>query len=85
MAERRAALLNRQQMELSDLDQRLQEDEAQVQRTAAADWEVAFARDKLALKERHYKVGLGLDYMCLRCSGLCCAVPVDQRSGKTSD
>ena len=61
MAERRAALLNRQQMELSQLDQRLQEDESQVQRTAAADWEVAFARDKLALKERHYKVGLSLD------------------------
>ena len=61
MAERRAALLNRQQMELSELDQRLLEDESQVQRTAAADWEVAFARDKLALKERHYKVRLSLD------------------------
>jgi hypothetical protein len=56
MAEKRAALLNRQQVELSDLDRRLQEDEGQVQRTAAADWEVAFARDRLSLKERHYKV-----------------------------
>ena len=40
------------------------------------DWEVAFACDKLALKERHYKVGLSLDQVpvsevvvsVLRCS-----------------
>ena len=64
MAERRAALLNRQQLELSALDQRLQEDEGQVQRNAAADWEVAFSRDKLALKERHYKVGVVCYWRC---------------------
>lgn len=56
LAEHRATLLNRHQVELAELKHRLSEDEREAQQAAASDWEVSFARDKLALKERHYKV-----------------------------
>lgn len=62
LAESRARLLNRQQMELANLQRRLAEDENEAEKGAALDWEVSLARDKLALKERHYKVKHGQSY-----------------------
>ena len=54
--QRRADLLNEQQLELSELDRKLSDEQTRVERRAVADWEVKYARAKLEMKERHYKV-----------------------------
>lgn len=56
LQQRRAELLNKQQLELSDLDRKLSEEERDVKKGALVDWEVKFARANLDLKEKHYKV-----------------------------
>ena len=43
-------------MELADLDQRQQEEQKDIEHGALSDWEVRFARAKLDLKNKHYKV-----------------------------
>ncbi|RUS80922.1 hypothetical protein EGW08_011303, partial [Elysia chlorotica] len=53
--ERRSELLNRQHLEQAKLDRQLAQEEAQIKEGALKDWEVEFARAKLALKEKHYK------------------------------
>lgn len=55
--QRRAQLLNKQQLELAELDRRQSEEQKEIERGALTDWEVRYARAKLDLKERHYKVG----------------------------
>ena len=52
----RTQLLNRQQLELSDLDKKLADEERNIEKGALTDWEVRYARAKLDLKEKHYKV-----------------------------
>lgn len=52
----RTQLLNKQQMEVSDLDRKLAEEEREIEKGALSDWEVRYARAKLNLKEKHYKV-----------------------------
>ena len=54
--EKRSELLNRQQLEQAKLDRQLAEEEGHIKTGALKDWEVEFARAKLALKEKHYKV-----------------------------
>ena len=49
-------MLNKQQLELSDLDRQLAEEQKEIERGALRDWEVRRARAKLDLKEKHYKV-----------------------------
>ena len=56
LQQRRAQLLNRQQIEQSGLDRRQADEKKQIQHGALSDWEVRFARAKLELKEKHYKV-----------------------------
>ena len=56
--QRRDQLLNKQQLELSDLDRQLAEEQKEIERGALRDWEVRRARAKLDLKEKHYKVRL---------------------------
>ncbi len=54
--QRRTELLNRQQLELADLDRRHSDEQKQIEKGALTDWEVKFARAKLDEKEKHYKV-----------------------------
>ena len=56
LQQRRAQLLNRQQIEQSGLDRRQADERKQIQHGTLSDWEVRFARAKLELKEKHYKV-----------------------------
>lgn len=41
---------------MADLERRLSEEEQDIERGALTDWEVQYARAKLDLKEKHYKV-----------------------------
>ena len=61
----RTQLLNRQQLELSDLDKKLAEEERNIEKGALTDWEVRYARAKLDLKEKHYKVGRKVSHYLL--------------------
>ena len=63
--QRRDQLLNKQQLELSDLDRQLAEEQKEIERGAFRDWEVRRARAKLDLKEKHYKVRLIVSVYCL--------------------
>lgn len=56
LAQKRAELLNRQQQELSALDRQQASEKGDIERGALSDWELEFAKAKLALKEKHYKV-----------------------------
>ena len=56
--QRRDQLLNKQHLELSDLERKLAEEQKEIERGALRDWEVRHARAKLDLKEKHYKVYL---------------------------
>ena len=58
LQERRAELLNKHQQELSALDRRQASEKGDVESGALADCELKFAKAKLALKEKHYKVRL---------------------------
>eukprot|EP00058_Branchiostoma_floridae_P012905 XP_002598393.1 hypothetical protein BRAFLDRAFT_128123 [Branchiostoma floridae] len=55
LAQQRAEMLNRQQLELSSLDRRHSQEARQLEQSALSDWELRFAQAKLALKEKHYK------------------------------
>ncbi|KAI8480901.1 hypothetical protein Bbelb_413740, partial [Branchiostoma belcheri] len=55
LAQLRAEMLNRQQLELSSLDRRHSQEARQLEQSALSDWELRFAQAKLALKEKHYK------------------------------
>ena len=58
--QRRTDLLNEQQLELSELDRKQADEQKKIEKKASADWEVKYARAKLDLKDRHYKVRIGL-------------------------
>ena len=54
--ERRAQLLNKQQLELANLERQHSDEQKEIERGTLTDWEVRYARAKLDLKEKHYKV-----------------------------
>ena len=56
--QRKAALLNQQQLELSKLEREMAQEKRDIEQGALADWELRYAHSKLAMKERHYQVGL---------------------------
>ena len=56
LEQRRAQLLNQQQLKQSALDKKHAEERKQIQHGTLAEWEVRFARAKLELKEKHYQV-----------------------------
>ena len=58
--QRKAALLNQQQLELNKLEKELANEKRAIQQGALSDWELRYAKAKLELKERHYQV-----YTCL--------------------
>lgn len=61
LQQRRAQLLNQQQLRQSALDKKHAEERKQIQHGVLSDWEIRFARAKLELKEKHYQVGIILD------------------------
>lgn len=54
--QRKAQLLNKQQLQLSALERKHSEELRKLKTSATADWEVRYARAKLELKEKHYQV-----------------------------
>lgn len=56
LQQRKAQLLNKQQLEQSGLERKQNEEIRKLRTTATADWEVRYARAKLDLKEKHYEV-----------------------------
>ena len=58
LQQRRAQLLNQQQLRQSALDKKQAEERKQIQHGVLSDWEIRFARAKLELKEKHYQVGI---------------------------
>lgn len=56
LQQKRAQLLNQQQLRQSALDKKHAEQRKQIQHGVLSDWEVRFARAKLELKEKHYQV-----------------------------
>ena len=61
--QRKAALLNQQQVELNKLERELKEEKKAIEKGALSDWELRYARAKLEMKERHYQVRT-LQYLC---------------------
>lgn len=55
LQQRRAELMQQHQQELSDLDRQHANEKGPTEQGALADWELAYAKAKLALKEKHYK------------------------------
>ncbi|CAH1797049.1 unnamed protein product [Owenia fusiformis] len=55
LQQKRAELLNRQQLEMSQLDKKHANEQKEIKKGALAEWEVRYARAKLDMKERHYK------------------------------
>nr|XP_054760149.1 uncharacterized protein LOC129266332 [Lytechinus pictus] len=53
--QRKAALLNKQQIELNKLERELAEEKKGIEKGALSDWELRYARAKLEMKERHYQ------------------------------
>ncbi|XP_022100041.1 trichohyalin-like [Acanthaster planci] len=53
--QRRAALLNQQQLELSKLEREMAQERRDIEQGALADWELRYAHGKLEMKERHYQ------------------------------
>ena len=58
LQQRRAQLLNQQQLRQSALDRKHADQRKQIEHGLQSDWEVRFARAKLELKEKHYQVRL---------------------------
>lgn len=56
LQQRKAQLLNKQQLEQSGLERKHNEEIRKLRTTATADWEVRYAQAKLDLKEKHYEV-----------------------------
>ena len=54
--QRKAQLLNKQQLEQSALERKQNEELRKLKTSATGDWEVRYARAKLELKEKHYEV-----------------------------
>ena len=54
--QRRTQLLNKQALEATDLEKKYADEQKVLERGVLTDWEVDFARAKLNLKEKHYKV-----------------------------
>lgn len=54
--QRKAALLNKQQIELNKLERELADEKKGIEKGALNDWELRYARAKLQMKERHYQV-----------------------------
>ena len=54
--QRKAALLNKQQIELNKLERELADEKKGIEKGALSDWELRYARAKLQMKERHYQV-----------------------------
>ncbi|XP_077985306.1 uncharacterized protein LOC144439946 [Glandiceps talaboti] len=55
LQQKKAELLNKQQLELAELEQRLASERRQKEQEAIQDWELRYARAKLDLKEKHYQ------------------------------
>ncbi|XP_033646870.1 uncharacterized protein LOC117306372 isoform X1 [Asterias rubens] len=55
MEQKKAALLNQQQLELSKLEREFAQEKRDIEQGALADWELRYARSKLSMKERHYQ------------------------------
>ncbi|XP_071958404.1 uncharacterized protein [Antedon mediterranea] len=55
LQQRRASLLNKQQLEMSQLEKELSAEKLQIEQGALSDWELRYARAKLEMKERHYQ------------------------------
>nr|XP_002738967.1 PREDICTED: uncharacterized protein LOC100369241 [Saccoglossus kowalevskii] len=55
MQQKKAELLNKQQIELAELEKRLAEERRHQEQEALQDWELRYARAKLDLKEKHYQ------------------------------
>ena len=49
-------LLNNQSLAMAELDKEYLREQKEIQQGELTDWEVQFARAKLQLKEKHYKV-----------------------------
>ena len=65
LQQKRAQLLNQQQLRQSALDKKHADQRKQIQHGVQSDWEVRFARAKLELKEKHYQVSLdGKGFSC---------------------
>jgi len=43
---------------MGQLDQRQSQEQLEIERNALTDWELRYARAKLDLKEKHYKVNI---------------------------
>jgi hypothetical protein len=56
----RNQLLNQHQLELSSLDKKLFAEEQDIEKGALADWEVEYAKAKLNMKEKHYRVNINV-------------------------
>lgn len=54
--QQREQILQQHKNDLDDLERNLANERQEAERTALMDWEVQYARAKLNLKERHYKV-----------------------------
>ncbi|XP_033122761.1 uncharacterized protein LOC117121631 [Anneissia japonica] len=55
LRQRRASVLNKQQIEMSQLEKDLSAEKHEIEQGALSDWELRFARAKLEMKERHYQ------------------------------
>ena len=57
--------MNHQQLEMGELDQRQRQEQLDIEQNALTDWELSYARAKLDLKEKHYKVGTCAKFVVL--------------------
>ncbi|XP_070551432.1 trichohyalin-like [Ptychodera flava] len=55
LQQKKAELLNKQQLELAELEKNLAEEKRETEEAALQDWELRYARAKLELKEKHYE------------------------------
>ena len=58
LQQRRNQLLNQQQLEMGNLEKKQENERMSLQKASVSDWELRFAKSKLELKEKHYKVRL---------------------------
>lgn len=56
LQEKRAELMRQHEQELAEMERKHASEKSSVEQGALADWELGYAKAKLALKERHYKV-----------------------------
>lgn len=56
LQQRKAQLLNKQQLEKSGLERKQNEEIRKLRTSATSDWEVRYTQAKLELKEKHYEV-----------------------------